>query len=244
VTSRHTISAVVPIYNERAAVAGAVAQIDAFLAAHCADYEIILVESGSTDGTREACDRLAETVPSVCVYHEGRRNGFGSALRAGIGLARMDWVWPLVVDMPFALTALEAALPHMNSFDCVLSYRSVDPRGVFRRIQSAVFNRLGRALLGVHVRHINSAFKVIRTSLLRSMSLRSNGWVVDAEIIMNLEDRGVRWTEIPVALVPRQTGQSSVGLGASLRTAADLFELGFKRQRERSRATSSVGTPK
>jgi len=233
VKSPHTISAIVPIYNERAAIPGVIQQIDRFLDAHFADYEVIVVESGSTDGTGEACDGLPALWPRVRVIHEGARNGFGSAVRVGIGAATKRWVWPIVVDMPFELELILDALPHMDACRAVLSYRSADPRGAFRRLQSVVFNRLGRALLGVRTRHINSAFKVTDTALIKSLDLESNGWLIDAELIMRLEERGVAYAEIPVRLVDRTTGRSTIGPMASVRAFGDLIRLSLRRRRLR-----------
>jgi glycosyltransferase involved in cell wall biosynthesis len=221
---------VVPVYNERSALAPAIEAIDQYLSAHVQDYEILIIESGSTDGTGEACDALASRLTHARVLHEGARNGFGSAIRAGLGMARMDWIWPLVVDMPFPLESMNQALPLMDRHDAILSYRSEDPRGAYRRFQSAVFNRLARLLLGIRVRHVNSAFKVVRTGVMRSLDLRQRGWLIDAELIAGLERRGASYTEIPVALVPRAVGVSTIGAAAVWRSILDLLALARTRR--------------
>ena len=229
--SPHTISAVIPIYNERSAVPGVIQEIDRFLDAHFIDYEIIIVESGSTDGTPEACDALPAVGPRARIVHEGARNGLGSAIRQGTALATKRWVWPLVVDMPFGLEVILEALPHMETVRSVISYRSADPRNLYRRCQSLVFNMLGRLLLGVRARHINSAFKVTDTKLIQSLNLHSNGWLLDAELIMRLEQRGIRYVEIPVRLVDRTTGRSTIGAKAAVGAFHDLVKLALRRRR-------------
>ena len=236
--SAHTISAVIPIYNERSAVPGVIQEIDRFLETHFADHEIIVVESGSTDGTGEACDALPALLPRVRVVHEGARNGFGSAVRAGVALATRRWVWPLVVDMPFSLDVMLDALPYMETTQAVMSYRSADPRGLYRRGQSMIFNTLGRWLLGVRARHINSAFKVTDTKVIQSLGLESSGWLLDAELIMRLEQRGIRYAEIPVRLVDRSTGRSTVGPMASLYAFRDLIRLALSRRQQPGNAMS------
>lgn len=230
--SAHSISAIVPIYNERAALPGVIQEIDAFLDAHFSDYEILMVESGSTDGTGEACDALPGLLPRVRVIHEGARNGFGSAIRTGVAAATKRWVWPLVVDMPFSLEVMLTALPYLDTHGAVLSYRSDDPRSLYRRFQSVVFNTLARRLLRVRARHLNSAFKVTGAALMQSMGLQSNGWLLDAELIMRLEQRGVRYVEIPVQLVDRTSGRSTIGFGASVKAARDLLGLAVQRSRD------------
>jgi glycosyltransferase involved in cell wall biosynthesis len=228
VKSPHTISAIVPVYNERAALPGAIRAIDQFIDAHFADYELIIVESGSTDGTAEACDALPPLLPRVRVVHEGARNGFGSAVRTGIALAKKNWVWPIVVDLPFDLNVIVEALPHMDTCLAVISYRSEDPRSGYRRLQSVVFNTLARTLLRVRARHINSAFKVTNTALAQSLRLESRGWLFDAELILRLEQRGVRYAEIPVRLVDRTTGRSTIGPRAVVNAFFDLIRLALR----------------
>jgi glycosyltransferase involved in cell wall biosynthesis len=234
VKSPHTISAIVPIYNERAALPDAIRTIDRFVDAHFADYELIVVESGSTDGTGDACDALPALLPRVRVVHEGARKGFGSAVRTGIALASKAWVWPIVVDLPFDLDVILDALPQMDRYQAVLSYRSDDPRSAYRRLQSLVFNALARTLLGVRARHINSAFKVTSTPLVQSLGLESRGWLLDAELIMRLEERGVPYAEIPVRLIDRATGRSTIGPMAAVGAFRDLMRLARRRGRHAS----------
>lgn len=239
--SAHSISAIVPIYNERAAVPGAIQDIDAFLDAHFSDYEIVVVESGSTDGTGEACDALPGPRSRVRVIHEGARNGFGSAIRTGVAAATKRWIWPVVVDMPFSLEVMLTALPYLDTCGAVISYRSDDPRSLYRRFQSVVFNTLARRLLRVRARHLNSAFKVADAALMRSLALRSNGWLIDAELIMRMEQRGVRYVEIPVPLVDRTAGRSTIGPGASVKAARDLLALAFRRSRDATPVANGPG---
>jgi len=231
VTVAHSISAIVPIYNERASLPGVIEQIDGFLAAHFADYEIIIVESGSTDGTAEACDELPSRLPRVRVIHEGGRNGLGNAIRTGAAVATKRWIWPLVVDMPFPLESIVTAQAHLDAYRVVISYRSDDPRTAFRRFQSLVFNTLARLLLGVRARHVNSAFKVVDRELFESLNLRSRGWLLDAELITGLERRGIKYAEIPVPLIERTTGTSSVGPMAAVNAFRDLIKLSLERWR-------------
>src|SRR5262245_44226065 len=80
---QHSVSVVVPVHNEIELVKASVQTIDRFLEGQKLDYEIIIIESGSKDGSAAACDRLAETLPAIAVIHETLRNGLGSALRQG-----------------------------------------------------------------------------------------------------------------------------------------------------------------
>jgi glycosyltransferase involved in cell wall biosynthesis len=208
---KRSVSVVVPVYNEIELVEASVRAIDRFLRGQELDYEIIIIESGSTDGSAAACDRLAETLPAVGVIHETQRNGLGSALRLGYAAATMDLVWLVTVDIPFPLHTLREALPLIVECDCVLSYRSEDHRGVLRRIQSWGYNALVKTVLGLPMRTVNSAFKLYRRGVLTSIPLKSNGWFLDAEVLYWVARRGYRFREIPVPLLQREGGTSKIG---------------------------------
>jgi len=208
--SARTISAVVPVYNEGPLLRPALSQIDECLARVFESYEIIVVESGSDDGSGAICDELSVRLRHVSVIHEGARRGFGSALRLGYAHATSELLWLVTVDLPFPLETIERALPLLDRYECILSYRSTDPRSRFRRLQSAVFNLLVKRQLGLRVRHVNSAFKLLPRSAVEKMPLQQNGWLLDAEILHHLDRLGVSWTEIPVPLVDRTQGTSSI----------------------------------
>ncbi len=223
-----SLSVVVPVYNEVASVEPVTGQITGFLRDRFEDYEVILIESGSTDGSYEACDRAAGADPRVRVVHEGARNGFGSALKVGYAAAGKDLVWLVTVDLPFALETIDRALPLLADHDCVVSFRARDRRGLGRRAQSWVYNVLVRTLLGLRVRHVNSAFKLFRRELVQGLMIESNGWFVDAEVLFRLQRQGVRFAEIPVDVVERTEGRSSVGAGAAWSVLGDLLSFALR----------------
>ena len=238
-----SITVVIPVFNEHESLVQAVHRTDRFLSSHFTDHEIVLVESGSTDGTSELCDELASTQRGTVVIHEGRRNGFGAALRLGYSKATKDLVMPLPVDLPFPLETITDAAALLQGYDCVLSYRSPDSRSVFRRLQSVVSNSLLKLVLGLGVRHVNSAFKLFRRDMLQSLPLISTGWLLDAEIILRLQQAGVRFLEIPVPLTERTAGKSKVGPLDSLRLLRELLAFAAAHARNPARCRSDATHP-
>ncbi|MEM7168093.1 MAG: glycosyltransferase family 2 protein [Planctomycetota bacterium] len=220
-----TLSVIVPVYNEVDAVGPAVQAILGFLADHCSHYEIILVESGSSDGSGAACDQLAADNSAVRVIHEGARNGFGSALRVGFAAAEMDAIVMITADLPFPFSAVAHALSLLDEHGAVLSYRASDPRGLYRRVQSVIYNAIAKYALGLRVRHVNSALKIYRRGVYEQLQLRECGWLFDAEAIYRLQERAVPCAEIPADLIDRETGTSSVGWRTPFRMLGDLRRL-------------------
>jgi glycosyltransferase involved in cell wall biosynthesis len=209
--SNHSISMIVPVYNEEKFLENSIAVIDDFLRAHFDNYEIVIVESGSTDKSGEICDRLMRKNTRIKVIHEGRRNGFGAAMKLGYQACCKNLVVLDTVDLPFPLEAILAALPYLIEYDCVLSYRShVKRRGLFRRFQSAIYNGLIKTILRLKVKHVNSAFKMYRREIIQNMKLISKGWLLDAEIIYRLQKGKITFTELPVELIEQPERVSSI----------------------------------
>lgn len=217
-----SFSVIVPVYNEAALVTPALARIDEFMSSWVKDYEILVIESGSTDGSGPLCDDAARRWPMIRVIHEPTRSGYGSALRLGLANATRTFAWIVTLDMPFRLETIFGAVPLLDSYDCVLSYRSHDPRRIRRKLQSAVYNFILHALLGIRARHVNSAFKVFRTSVVQQIRLVSAGWFIDAELLYRLQQRGIRCAEIAVPLIDRSAGSSTVGLSTWLGVVREI----------------------
>src|SRR5690349_15262924 len=88
-----SLSVFFPMYNEAAAISGTVERARTALEGlGIAEYELIIVDDGSQDGTAELADGLAARLPRVRVVHHEINQGYGAALSTGFGAARYDWV--------------------------------------------------------------------------------------------------------------------------------------------------------
>jgi glycosyltransferase involved in cell wall biosynthesis len=216
------LTAIMPVFNEIELCEDALRRVHGFLATHFPDFEVIIVESGSTDGTTEVCDHLAQELSNVRVIHEVLRNGMGAAMRQGYAHARKPYVFLVTADIPFPLETLSCAVPLLNQHDCVLSFRDEDSRGILRKLQSMIYAWLIKRSLGLRTRCVNSAFKLIPTEFLQSLPLYSTGWFLDAELLYWITQRKLTYAEIPVPLINRTAGKSKVGMTDWLRTIREL----------------------
>jgi glycosyltransferase involved in cell wall biosynthesis len=223
--SPYSLSLIIPLYNEIEILEPNLIVIDRFLAQHFDDYEIVIIESGSTDGSAALCDQLAARLDHVKVVHEGARNGIGSATAMGFQRSTKELAWRYAIDLPCRLETILEALPLFAQYDCVLSYRSGDDRSGYRKFQSAVFNTIAKVVLGVRVRHINSAFKVFRTKHAQAMPFRAKTGFIDTEMVFWTFRHKLSWVEIPVPLTERTGGKSSVTLWEPVIWIRELFRL-------------------
>ena len=222
-TKNYSISVVIPVYNEVKLIKNALRKIDRFLSKHFLDYEMIVIESGSTDGTNKACDQMETSLSNLKVIHEGVRRGLGSAIRLGYKNASKDLIWLVTVDLPFSLEAILKAVPLLSSCDCVLSYRSSDKRSLRRRIQSFFYSILIWILLGINAATVKSAFKVFKRKILKNIKLTSNGWFIDAELVYYIKKLRISYAEIPVPLIEDRFHKSSVTLLTPLSILKESF---------------------
>jgi glycosyltransferase involved in cell wall biosynthesis len=217
------VSIVLPCHNEEANVAAAVRMAGRM---NALAYEVIVVDDGSRDGTNAVATRLAAGDPHVHVVAHPRNRGYGAALRTGIAAAHQPWLLLTDADLQFDLVDLAGFVPLAADHDVIAGYRRVrnDPRR--RRAAAAVWNRLVDWTLGLGVRDVDCAFKLVRRALLEEIELTSSGAVISAELLARSRMAGARICERDVRHLPRNAGrQSGLRLRVVVRASAELLRL-------------------
>jgi glycosyltransferase involved in cell wall biosynthesis len=223
------VSIVLPCFNEEDNVAEAVRA--ALLAGRRAalDHEVIVVDDGSRDRTREIAQELRALNPDVRVIVHPDNLGYGAALRSGISAASKQWILLTDADLQFDLTQLEDFLPFAEDYDLVLGRRvaRMDPLG--RRLAATLWNRLVDLVFGLPVRDVDCAFKLVRSELVKDMPLSASGAMISTELIVRCLAQGARLKEIDVRHRPRVAGHQS---GTSPRVVARAFRELVSTRRE------------
>lgn len=205
-----SLSVVLPMYNEEAGAASAVGSICGSLEKIVDDFEILLIESGSTDRTAEIADSLAVENPRVRVIHQISREGLGSAIRLGFANARKEYILYLDADEPFEVSEIAKVIPLLAPGRAVIGYRIGERENLKRKVLSKVYNALVQALFGLGVRDVNFSMKVIHRDTLKRLRLRADGCFYDAELVAELRKAGVEIVETGFEYTHRTTGISSL----------------------------------
>jgi glycosyltransferase involved in cell wall biosynthesis len=207
-----------PMWNEEGyvtrAVDGARRVCDEMLAAsEIGDYELIIVDDASTDGTAAIADALAAADSRVHVVHHERNRKLGGAMKSGFASATGDVVLYSDADLPFDMQELRRALRLMREYDAdvVSAYRfDRTGEGYLRAIYTFIYNLLIRALFDVRMRDINFAFKLCRRRIFDDVQLFSEGSFVDAELIIRTTRLGYDVLQFGVDYFPRTRGASTL----------------------------------
>lgn len=198
-----------PCYNDAGTIGSLVAAADVVAKEFTEDYEIIVVDDGSQDSSRELLQRLQQVYPRlVVVFHEQNR-GYGAALRTGFTRAQKDLVFYTDGDGQYDVFELRKLLPIMQEgIDVVNGYKISRNDPVHRKVVGIIYLRLTRLLFNFQIRDVDCDFRLIRRQVFNYINLRHNSGVVCLELVKKFELAGYRFVDFPVHHYHRLYGRS------------------------------------
>lgn len=221
----NSLSVVLPSYNEAGNLETMVHQLTAELEKFSADFEIVVVNDGSHDGTGFLADRLAGEDQRVQVVHHPFNIGYGGAQKSGFKYATKKWAVVVPADHQFDAADLEKFLTDCDDADIVSSYRIERQDPWVRRFVSSFYNRYMRLAYGVTLKDLNWV-KMFRRTIFDKIDIETHGFAVDAEIVVKALDLGFRVKQIPVTHYARTWGNpTGVNLGNLYRTGMELLRI-------------------
>jgi glycosyltransferase involved in cell wall biosynthesis len=208
------LSIVIPAFNERENVPVVVEESLAYLdkSALAGKYELIVVNDGSTDGTREVADEEARKHASVRAVHHERNRGFGAAQLSGFAAARGRYVTLIPGDGQVKVDQAVNLYQEVQDADIILSERR-DPTAVhassFRRLLTRMSRRVIRTIGGLDMSKLEGIF-VAKTTLLRELDLKTQSGYLSAEIILKCQKQKRAMRHGVTYIAPRLSGHSKV----------------------------------
>ncbi len=211
-TSNDSVSLILPAWNEEEVIEAAIGEAQAALSELACDYEIIVVDDGSTDSTSNLVKQIIETNPRVRLIRHQHNIGYGAALRAGFQAATKQLVVFTDADCQFDLKELDRFRLLSQSYEIVCGYRIDRQDTALRCFYSRVYNQLVRCLLGTGVRDIDCALKMFRRDVVQGFNITTDGFLVNSELLTQAKQRGHSIVEVGVSHRPRTQGQSTVSI--------------------------------
>jgi glycosyltransferase involved in cell wall biosynthesis len=220
------ISVFFPCYNEQQNVSRTVEGALEVLEKLNADFEIIIINDGSTDKTGHIADELAGQESRIKVVHHRRNLGYGAALQSGFKAASKKLVFYTDVDGQFDLNELPPLLPLMEHYDIVSCYRLNRRDPLIRKINAWCWTKLVCLLFGLKLRDVDCAFKLYKRDIFDHIEMSSTGALIDAEVLARAARRGYRITQTGVHHYPRKAGaQTGAKFRVIFRAFRELFQL-------------------
>ena len=219
--------------DEEESIGGYIDRAGAFLAALTDDYELVLIDDGSTDRTWAIAQEYQRTRPWLKPYQNGGNRGSGYNTKRAVSLATKDYVFWQTVDWSYDIRYLAMALPKLAEVDVLQGVRNnaLTMNGLFDRrsdtaykgLVSLVNYQLIRLLFRLPISDYQNV-TVYPRQLIQSVSLESESSFTNPECLLKTWWRGARFQEVPVRFVKRQKG---VGKGtrprAVLAAIADIL---------------------
>jgi glycosyltransferase involved in cell wall biosynthesis len=197
---RVILSVVIPCYNEISTVENLLRRVREVPLA----LEVIVVDDGSTDGTRDLLRELDDKLIDQLVFHE-KNEGKGSALRTGFGMARGDVVVVQDADLEYDPHELPILLEPILSGKADAVYGSRFLGGPHRvlffwhSIGNRFLTLLSNMFTDLNLTDMETCYKMVRTELLQSLPLSAQRFGIEPELTARLAQAGARIYELPIS---------------------------------------------
>lgn len=226
---RPGLSILVPAYNEEEALESALTHMGSAAAEACNDYELVVVNDGSADGTGQILDRLAAANPHIRPFHHARNQGIGGAICTAGRNAGCEHAIICPVDSPLSASQLRDFLALAASDTIVVGYRPqrLGYRG-WQMVGSACYSTLARSLFGLHLRDLNW-IHLYPTRLFNEVTIEFGGIVYLAEVLTRAQRLGYKFVEVEAPMVARTSGVATISKPRTIwRTFWDLWRLWWR----------------
>jgi glycosyltransferase involved in cell wall biosynthesis len=231
-----SISVFFPCYNEQDNVARTVEQTLGVLEKLNVDFEVIIVDDGSTDATAHIADEISSRNSRVKVVHHPTNLGYGAALQSGFRAATKELVFYTDGDGQFDINEMPPLMPLIKKYDIISCYRLNRQDSFIRRINGWCWTKLVCLLFGMKIRDIDCAFKLYKGEIFDNIALSSTGALIDAEILARAIREGYTITQKGVHHYPRIAGrQTGANLRVILRAFKELLKLRSRIRKESSK---------
>ena len=221
-----SLSIFFPCYNEASNIGTMIDQAVQVGDEYGIDYEVVVVDDGSSDNSAQIVQERAGQNPRVRLVQHPKNMGYGAALRTGFKNVKMDLVFLTDGDNQFQLSEIDKLFSKIDSCDVVVGYRIHRKDKAHRRLNGFLWTRLTRLLFGLPTRDVDCAFKLFRKRALEGLELKSDHLMIHAEILARIKKKGFKIQEIGVTHYPRAAGKATAtGLGRIFKTFGELSNL-------------------
>lgn len=225
-----SVSILIPAYNEEQSIENALIENIKILNISHYDYEIIIVDDGSTDRTLAIIQKGFSNNPRIKVFSK-INGGFGSAIKYGIKKCSKDYVLCIPVDSPLTKEVFDQFNQHFNKGDVLVAFRKKRLGYTWRmKLNSSLFHFLVTNLFHIKLNDFNWIHAYRRT-IFDKINIEYSGIFMLAEVLIKAKRNNLSIIEFPVDMIKRSGGVATAGSWrAALKTLGDLLHFYFSRR--------------
>ena len=228
INNNNSLSIILPLYNEEQNIKNLVNKITVNVKDYTDNFEIILVNDGSTDKTPDIINDIASRYPKLRIINHLKNKGYGAAVRTGIDNAKKKWLLIMDADGQFEINNLKASWIKKSSYDFILGYREKRNDNLYRCLLGKMGNFIANLFLktDTFIKDINCGFKLFRTKQLQPISLVSEGGIISFEILHKLLiNSNPPFVQLPIRHYKRVHSKST---GGKFKTIIKIILEGIK----------------
>jgi glycosyltransferase involved in cell wall biosynthesis len=243
------LSVFFPAYNDSGTIASMVIRAVKAASEVTSDFEIIVVNDGSGDGTAEIADELARTYPQVRVVHHPENRGYGGALQTGFRSSTKKLIFYTDGDAQYDPAELAVLWQKMDAdVDLVNGYKISRSDPLHRIVIGRLYHHIVSTLFGLRVRDVDCDYRLMRRRIFERINLEKTSGVICLAMMTKITDGGFRIVEVPVHHYHRAFGKSQFfNVPRIFKTGIDVlrlwFELVVRRKHLRAGVTPLVVRP-
>src|SRR5574341_1287168 len=222
------ISTFFPAYNDGGTIASMVIMAMNVLEEITDDYEVIVVNDGSSDYTARVLGRLAADYPDrVRIVHHPKNRGYGGALRTGFATAGKEWIFYTDGDAQYDVQDLRALYAQIgDGVDMVQGYKKFRGDPWYRKLIGRIYHHMVKIAFGLRLRDVDCDFRLIRRRVFERVTLTRDSGVICVEMMKKIQDNGFKIVEAGVSHYHRSYGKSQFfNFRRVARVAFDLTRL-------------------
>ncbi len=220
-----------PCYNDSATIAEMVILAHEVARSITDDFEVIVIDDGSSDSSRLILEELTEQYPGTLklVFHE-KNKGYGGALRSGFANATKEWIFYTDGDAQYDVRELTNLVEKVSDdIDVVQGYK-IKRHDPWHRIVIGLIYQYGmKILFGLKIKDVDCDFRLLRRSIFDKVKLKYNTGIICLEMVKKIQHYGFKFAEVGVSHYFRLAGKSQFfNFRRIMQVGLGIFKLWFE----------------
>ena len=229
-----SLSVVMPAYNEQDVILDTIKKSYQFLESSFKDFELILINDGSTDKTAQLVHKAVRNYPCLKLVSYQPNRGYSYAIRTGFTKAKFEFTFNTDSDGQFDIAEINTLFDKITYADMVVGYRLNRQDPFYRVLLGNLFAFTIKVFFGLNTKDPECAFKLYRTDKLKQLILTSDKGGINLELLVKAKQAGLQIAEVGVHHFPREKGVSTISLKYTVNSLKWLISFWWTQRRRKT----------